>query len=405
MKKLSNTYLLILFLCVMVGLSGYNYFFHPFKFDQAPVLELDSQQPSPSPALATQPEVLESPESILAQLPPERRVALLMMVPVVISQPAETVSQQVAGDWAEFLTQYQPGAALIFGRDISTDAARAAIGQLHTASDVLIAVDHEGGAATRLNGDGFAKLASWRKTCALEDTARIQLLEQTAAQLRNVGVDMVLGPVLDVGSAGSALGERTCSTDASTVAIRGQEYARIFKAAGVMTVFKHFPGIGSLKQDLHTTAVTQNSSPLESFVFKSVLDTFPKSGVMISHLSVLELGDARPCSLSATCINSLTEKYPGAFVVSDSLDMESALHMVTAASGSGQSKRTLSKAAVEAVEAGQMVLTFGAGIKPAQLAEVHRALVAEYQSSISFSRQVDAQALRILELKLQLKGK
>src|SRR5262245_13740321 len=84
--------------------------------------------------------------------------------------------------------------------DITPDAVAALIASIknHAGRPIFIAIDHEGGDYSRLHV-GFTELPPMR---ALGDTGDAQLARSVGLligrELRAVGVDVCLGPVLDV---------------------------------------------------------------------------------------------------------------------------------------------------------------------------------------------------------------
>jgi beta-N-acetylhexosaminidase len=72
----------------------------------------------------------------------------------------------------------------------------------------------------------------------------------SAASLRAIGVNGVLGPVVDVGGAetGSALGARIYSDDPEEVAAYADSTVRAYRAEHVFSAVTHFPGLGAADQ-------------------------------------------------------------------------------------------------------------------------------------------------------------
>jgi beta-N-acetylhexosaminidase len=72
----------------------------------------------------------------------------------------------------------------------------------------------------------------------------------SAASLRALGVNGVLGPVIDVGGSetGSALGSRVYSDDPEEVATYAEETVRAYRAEHVFSAVEHFPGLGATDQ-------------------------------------------------------------------------------------------------------------------------------------------------------------
>jgi beta-N-acetylhexosaminidase len=73
---------------------------------------------------------------------------------------------------------------------------------------------------------------------------------EAAKSLRALGVNAVLGPVLDVGSSetGSALGSRVYSDDPHEVSAYASAVVRAYRAEHVFSSASHFPGLGATDQ-------------------------------------------------------------------------------------------------------------------------------------------------------------
>lgn len=72
---------------------------------------------------------------------------------------------------------------------------------------------------------------------------------ESAATLRGLGLNGVLGPVVDVGlESGSALGARVYSDDPAEVAAYADATVRAYRKEHVFSAVKHFPGLGAADQ-------------------------------------------------------------------------------------------------------------------------------------------------------------
>jgi len=73
---------------------------------------------------------------------------------------------------------------------------------------------------------------------------------ESGKTLRSLGVNGVLGPVIDVGSTetGSALGARVYSDDPEEVAAFADASVRAYRAEHVFSAAEHFPGLGATDQ-------------------------------------------------------------------------------------------------------------------------------------------------------------
>ena len=146
------------------------------------------------------------------------------------------------------------GGVILYTRNISSRAALAAqMRQLQRISrplraPLLTMIDQEGGMVKRLPGapSGSARAMGRRGVKAV---LRAGLL--TARNLRAAGVNVDLGPVMDIGRPGSyMLGTgRSFASGAAQVGLLGSAFARGLQQGGVAAALKHFPGMGGVSQD------------------------------------------------------------------------------------------------------------------------------------------------------------
>jgi beta-N-acetylhexosaminidase len=133
----------------------------------------------------------------------------------------------------------------------------------------------------------------------------------TADQLRAVGINMNLAPVLDVDSnpANPVIGARSFGNDAARVAACGAAYVHTLQSCGVAACGKHFPGHGSGSGDSHTAGVV-TTPPLSDLMesdlvpYRTLVAEAPVA-VMMGHLEVPGLTGNNPASLSAAAVNLL----------------------------------------------------------------------------------------------------
>lgn len=117
----------------------------------------------------------------------------------------------------------------------------------------LIALDQEGGAISRLREDATVfpsamAMAATRDTAVVHAAGRI-----TAAELRAMGININLAPVLDVNSnpRNPVIGVRSYGDAPASVARFGAAAARGLLDGGVLCCAKHFPGHGDTAIDSH----------------------------------------------------------------------------------------------------------------------------------------------------------
>ncbi|MCX2163880.1 glycoside hydrolase family 3 N-terminal domain-containing protein [Corynebacterium auriscanis] len=129
---------------------------------------------------------------------------------------------------------------------------------------LTISVDEEGGEVQRLSGI-VGKLPSPREMAATMTPQQVRaMMAEHGRKLRALGVTVDFAPVLDLGGAqdisANGIGSRAFSADPRVVATYGRAYAEGLRDAGIVPVFKHFPGHGHVKGDSHLGTVV--SPPL-----------------------------------------------------------------------------------------------------------------------------------------------
>jgi beta-N-acetylhexosaminidase len=114
---------------------------------------------------------------------------------------------------------------------------------------LLIMIDQEGGAVKRLSG---APSRTPAQVGATKDPAYARRVGRaTAANLREVGVNVNLAPVLDIGRPGSIVRRlgRSYGSTAGQVQRTGVPFAQGLGDGNVLATAKHFPGIGDARID------------------------------------------------------------------------------------------------------------------------------------------------------------
>ena len=114
---------------------------------------------------------------------------------------------------------------------------------------LLVMIDQEGGLVKRLGGAPSrspAQIGRLGKTSVARAEGRA-----TAANLRDVGVNVNLAPVVDVGRPGSyqARTERSYSSDPGRVSAMASAFVAGLQERGVAASLKHFPGLGTVARD------------------------------------------------------------------------------------------------------------------------------------------------------------
>ncbi|MEA2056998.1 MAG: glycoside hydrolase family 3 N-terminal domain-containing protein [Patescibacteria group bacterium] len=403
-NKISNmeskpTLVFILVLTIIAVLLGFNYFKTPFvRQEQETEFKDLVMEATPAPTLSPDREIFE-------KLSDMERVAQLIAYPLVIN---ETLIDELQSETAcvscgdvskvDRVNQIKPGIIILFGSQISTESAQLVTSTISNnfASDLLkplLAVDHEGGLVQRLAGEDFTKLPSMMSACQLDSIEQKELYEKSANELARLNIQIVFAPVVDVARSNSSLETRAC-LDEEEIKRTAQNYIESFGKYRIMSVIKHFPGIGQVEKNLHHFSETIALEPKDTQAFQSLLQQYPNIGVMSSHVRLEEALGGKPCSLSSVCLDRFSQVFPDATVFTDALNMESALE-------DGGERLSLSQAAEQALEAGNYVLVFDEEANSAQLGQVLKHLTDRYQTDESFKKLLDKKIMRILSLKLK----
>jgi beta-N-acetylhexosaminidase len=115
-------------------------------------------------------------------------------------------------------------------------------------SPLLIMVDQEGGQVKRVDGAPTASAAEMGRRGGAFSREQGR---RTARNLRNLGVNVDLAPVLDVGRPGGVIAatERAFGATAARVAATAVPFAQGLQADGVVATAKHFPGLGAAREN------------------------------------------------------------------------------------------------------------------------------------------------------------
>lgn len=395
MKNKSTSFFIFILLIIAVAF-GFNYFKKPFlkNFQEQEIKKQEEIQrlalltPSPNPK-----------ESFFESMTPREKISQILAIPVSVGKELDENTQLQNLSW---LKNNNPGFITIFGEEISKELAEKNIAEINKQFEEsklkpIFAVDHEGGEVQRLSGDGFTILPSRKEACEANPNEIKPLFEKSAQELSDIGVNVVLAPVLDLADNHRVLKSRVCG-DYVTSMERAQEFILAFSGEQVMPVVKHFPGIGSTNLDLHTSFDEVDLSLEDTQAFKDILDRFPNVGLMTTHVGIKDALEGVPCSLSGACLGKMTSLYPEVLFFTDALEMKSALYVKDAEDGE---LKLLSEVAKEAIYAGNNVLVFGGGVESSDFDEIIDVLEKEYDDSEEFRKKVDISVAKILLLKME----
>jgi beta-N-acetylhexosaminidase len=252
----------------------------------------------------------------------------------------------------------------------------------------IVAVDQEGGPVRTV---GWAPPAAGPSEQVATGTVRTSA-QRSARALRSVGITVTLAPVADVPSvSGAAIASRSFSSVSRVASNAIRSAVRGWRAGGIASTAKHFPGLGAARVNSDDAAVTisRSRSQLEARdlpPFRAAI----RAGVplvMVGHARYPALDPGRIASQSPVVIEGLLRNRLGfrGVVVTDSMEAEASL-----ATGD------IATVCERAVRAGaDLVLLTGEG----SYASVYRRLLAAARRSPAFRSRVRESATRVLALK------
>ncbi|KAL4888115.1 glycoside hydrolase superfamily [Aspergillus ambiguus] len=256
------------------------------------------------------------------------------------------------------IENYHLGSVLLTAKNLKSaeDATRLVL-ELQTIAreaghpvPLLIALDQENGGVNSLYDEIFIRqfpsamgIAATGSKALAHDVALA-----TAQELKAVGVNWILGPVLDVltNVRSQPLGVRTTGDDPQEVSQYGVEFMKGYREAGLVTCGKHFPSYGNLEFLGSHTDVPIITESLEQLSLTALvpfrnaiihgLDSMMVGGVSMSSAGV----NVMHACLSEQVVDDLLRKdlqFNGV-VVSECLEMEALTHNIGVGGGTVMAK-------------------------------------------------------------------
>ncbi|HZQ86929.1 MAG TPA: glycoside hydrolase family 3 N-terminal domain-containing protein [Acidimicrobiales bacterium] len=311
------------------------------------------------------------PVSAVRAWPLARRAAQLVVAPALNGQIAALRG----------LVDQGVGGFVLLGTATPGDlAAQVAAANRVASVPLFVMADQEGGGVQRL-GNLVPSLPWARQMAATMTPAEVESAAQrVGAAMLAVGVNVDLAPVVDVDgapgpNARNPDGLRSFSADPVTAGSYATAFMRGLRSAGVLSVIKHFPGLGGASAN--TDYGSAETAPIDE-LRRSGLVPFRAAiasgapAVMVSNAVVPGLATT-PASLSPDVTALLRDElgFHG-LLVTDSLSAGA-----IAAAGDA-----VARAAVVAIEAGADMVLFGSTLTAADTALLSPANVAQTAADI-----------------------
>ena len=379
----------------------------PSAKPKAPEPAASSAAPSPTAAASPAPSATATAtatDGALAGWSLEEKVGQLMMVGVDAQAPKQSSNEAV--------DTHHVGNIFIAGRTtagsqatqkvISSFTSKVGPGTTH-ATPMLVATDQEGGEVQVLAGSGFSDIPS-----ALDQSTqpRDQLVASARTwgkELADVGVNMNLAPVADlVDIARPASNEpigrwgREYGHDAATVSSQAGAFAEGMQASKVIPTYKHFPGLGRVKDNTDTSAgvvdstTTRSADTAVSVIFGAAIAAGAPV-IMVSSATYSLIDPSAPAVFSSTIVTDMLRREMGFSGVVITDDVSAAVQVQEVSAGDR---------AVRAIRAGCDIVL--ASADPTVAEDMVKALISTARSDPAFAARVDESATRVLNLKKSL---
>lgn len=261
-------------------------------------------------------------DSTLAGMTLEQKVGQCFMPSIYASADAATMRKLKS-----YISDLHVGGVVLLKGNLGSAAIMAGVG-MKSEIPLFMAIDAEWGLGMRLeDAPDFPR--NGRLGPRADELILFDYGSEVARECRRVGINMVLGPVIDVAeNPDGVIGSRSFGSDPKMVADLGVAYARGVESGGVISVAKHFPGHGSPKGDSHVSlpVIERSLHQLDSidlYPFRSYIAA-ALSGVMVGHLAVPAIDpQSLPAAVSPAVINDLLRGELGfrGLVLTDALNM------------------------------------------------------------------------------------
>ena len=321
------------------------------------------------------------------------RVGQLLMVGVAVDAPSGL---------GDTVTRYRLGGVFLHGRstrraaELRSDIAGL---QRRAAVPLLVSLDQEGGDVQTLKGPDFPLIPSALKLGARPAATVHSTVADSARRLAGIGVTLDLAPVADTVPASLGKGNppigafnRQYGSDPAAVAAAIRTVVPASQGAGVLTVLKHFPGLGRVRFNTDTSAkaVDETATAADPYLkpFAAGIQA-GSAGVMISSASYPQLDRSSIAAFSKPIITGLLRERLGftGLVMSDDLG-----------AGVAVSRYSPAQRAVRFVGAGgDLVLT----IEATDAAPMAGALIEEAGRDSAFAARVDDAARHVVQAKMR----
>jgi len=294
----------------------------------------------------------------------------------------------VTADVENFFREYKPGAVLLLSKNIENESQvkeltsnLQELSLRETGYPLLIAVDQEGGLVSRVNF--LSEKTPQSEIQSAEDAYTIGMAR--GQQLKSLGINMNLAPLLDLTIEQDFIFERTFQKDASQTGLFAKFLVSGQKDGGVLSAVKHFPGYREINFNPEDELAIKDAIP-EISQFAIVSEASPEF-VMTSNVVYKDIDSLFPFVFTQKGINLIKETMGDSpLIITDDLGQYSLLD-----------NYSLEQIATKPLNAGtDMMILSGWRQEPKYIIE---ALLSSYQKGLVSEEIINKAYQRIINIK------
>ena len=244
---------------------------------------------------------------------------------------------EMSEEFISLIKEYKIGNVILFLRNVaSADQLRRLCGQIQelilaeTGYPAFIVIDQEGGMVSRLPKDAV-NVPGAMAIAATGDPENARIASEiTIRQLRGLGANFNMAPVLDVNNnpRNPVIGVRSFGDQPETVAAFGVASAAPYEGSGIFCCGKHFPGHGDTAVDSHlgipmVEKTEEELEALELVPFRAAVQAGIPA-IMISHMMFPKIEQEQvPCTMSRKIVTGLLKEKMGyqGLIFTDCMEM------------------------------------------------------------------------------------
>lgn len=240
-------------------------------------------------------------------------------------------------EFKSLIRQYKIGNVILFRRNVeSAPQLRRLCGEIReyilqeTGIPPFIIIDEEGGMVSRLPGDAVNVPGAMAVAATGDPENARRASEITIRQLRGLGPNFNMAPVLDVNSNPNnpVIGVRSYGDRVEQVSAFGCAALAPYQDSGVYCCIKHFPGHGDTAVDSHlgiprVDKTEEELEQLELIPFRRAIEAGAPA-VMMSHVLFPNIrGEKVPCTMSRYMVTELLRNKLGfrGLIFTDCMEM------------------------------------------------------------------------------------